>query len=177
MIYLPKRALFIHIPRTAGNSITNAIATSCAGNNFDMLIGTVAHNPANSWSKIFQTHARAEKLRPYIDDWDEIFKFAIYRPNPDRLKSAERLIERDIQNKTYDSPACDEYWKKVLLDKNYRDQFLKDFESQGVNFYTKVKGKDAGVELFRFIDLKDKWDEICYKCRIPKCELKHLNKG
>ena len=40
MIYLPKRAVFIHIPRTAGNSITNAIAKSCAGRNVDVIIGT-----------------------------------------------------------------------------------------------------------------------------------------
>jgi len=30
MIYAPKRFVFIHIPRTGGNSITSAVAASCA---------------------------------------------------------------------------------------------------------------------------------------------------
>ena len=42
MIYLPKRAVFIHIPRTGGNSITSAVASICAGRGIDIILGTAS---------------------------------------------------------------------------------------------------------------------------------------
>ncbi|REK60236.1 MAG: hypothetical protein DWQ49_06410, partial [Bacteroidetes bacterium] len=86
MIYLPKRALFIHIPRTGGNSITNAIASSCAGKGIDVIINTASFR-LTYWGK-FQRHARACILKKFIEEWDDIFKFAIYRPEEERLISA-----------------------------------------------------------------------------------------
>ena len=93
MIYLPKRALFIHIPRTGGNSITSAIASSCAGKGIDIIIGT-ASLKLNHWGK-FQRHGRACILRTFIEEWDDIFKFAIYRPEEERDYHWEKFQTRD----------------------------------------------------------------------------------
>jgi hypothetical protein len=176
MIYLPKRALFIHIPRTAGNSITNAIASSCAGNNYDILIGTVANRFKDDWTAIFQTHARACKLKPYIDDWDDIFKFAIYRDEKERLESIKRLVERDIKQRTYENKVCDKVWKKILTNNIERNNFYKTISKQDLNFYIKSEnGDDLGVEIFEYDNLSDDWGRICNKCGIEPCELKHLN--
>jgi hypothetical protein len=180
MIYLPKRALFIHIPRTAGHSITNTIASECAGNNYDILIST---NPnlkmgMTHWSYPIQVHSTASILKKTFpdDEWDNIFKFSIYRPEEERLNSVKRLIERDISQKTYEHPACDEGWKKILINENSRNRFYENFKRQDLDYFIKHNGEDLGIETFNFYELSDVWNEICDKCNIPRCYLKHLNK-
>jgi len=176
MIYLPRRALFIHVPRAAGNSITNAIASQCAGNNYDILIGTVANRFKDDWTTIFQTHARACKVKPYIDDWEDIFKFAIYRDEKERLQSIQRLVERDIKQKTYENKACDKVWKKILTNDTERNNFYKVISKQDLNFYTKSEnGEDLGIEIFDYSRLEESWGIICSRCGIESCELRHLN--
>ena len=73
MIYLPQRAVFIHIPRAAGNSVTSAIASVCAGKGVDIILGT--GGAIENWNK-FGRHARAAVLEKVVGEWDDIYKFA-----------------------------------------------------------------------------------------------------
>ena len=177
MIYLPRRALFIHIPRTGGNSITSAIASSCAGKGIDTIIGTSSFR-LNQWGK-FQRHARACILKKFIEEWDDIFKFAIYRPQEERLTSAKRLIDRDISNKVYDDETCTPGWKKfLLLSKEERDTHWENFQTRDWDYFTKgSNGEEIGVCKYNFSELNEKWPEICDKCQISKSNLPHLNAG
>tara|TARA_R110000796_G_scaffold57672_3_gene132955 strand:- start:29489 stop:30028 length:540 start_codon:yes stop_codon:yes gene_type:complete len=176
MIYLPKRALFIHIPRTAGNSITNTIASSCAGNNYDILVCNTPFELTIDWSRVLHTHVMARVLKPHIIDWDNIFKFAIFRSEEERLNSIKRLVERDILQKTYEHAACNERWREVLLNTSTREQFYEDQKKFDLDHYTKsLTGDDLGVEIFNYNQLNERWLEICDKCQIEKCELPHLN--
>ena len=174
MIYLPKRAVFIHIPRTAGNSITNAIASACAGNNYDIFIGTGSHTVEN-WSHIAR-HVKAFRLKKFIKEWDDIFKFAIYRPNEDRLESIKRLVQRDIETKLHELDVCAEGWRRVLTSED-KQWYWDIMAEQDVDYFTKgPKGEDLGVELFDYNRLDELWPEICGKCQIPTIPLPHLNK-
>lgn len=174
MIYLPKRAVFIHIPRTAGNSITNAIASTCCGNNFDIILGTSGY--IENWTQL-ERHVEAKILRRFIPEWDYIFKFAIWRPEEERMESAKRLIDRDIKNKAYRNPMCPRYWADLLLSKDI-GEYWKDFKQKDWDFYTKGdSGEDIGVQKFEFSRLEEDWPEICNKCQIPKCQLPRLNAG
>ena len=176
MIYLPKRALFIHIPRTAGNSITNAIASSCAGNNYDILVCNTPCELTIGWSQILHTHVIARVIQPHIIDWDNIFKFAIFRSQEERLESIKRLVERDILQKTYEHATCNEKWREVLLNKRVREQFYEHQKTFDLNHYTKgPKGEDLGVEVFDYKNLNEVWSEICDKCQIERCMLPRLN--
>ena len=177
MIYLPKRALFIHIPRAAGNSITSAIASSCAGKGIDIMVGT-SSSKLNHWAK-FERHIRACVLRTVIEEWDDIFKFAIYRPEEERLISAKGLIDRDISNKVYNDPTCTDTWKKFLLSgKEEKDSYWKKFQAMDWDYFTKsLSGDEIGVCKYNFSDLNEKWPEICDRCQIPKSNLLHLNTG
>jgi hypothetical protein len=175
MIYLPKRAVFIHVPRSGGNSITSAIASSCAGKRIDAIIGTA---PATKpYWELLNAHITAHNLKPFIDEWDSIFKFAIYRPEQERLESVKKLVQRDINNKTFEHPSCDERWKDILLSDN-KEWYWNRFRSQDIDYYTKgPDGEDLGVEIFNLCDLDRIWPEICDRCKIPRCSLSVLNKS
>ena len=178
MIYLPKRALFIHIPRAAGNSISSAIAQSCVGKNFDILICNTPNQLCGNWTHIFQTHALAKILKPHIIDWDEIFKFAIFRDEEERLNSTKRLVQRDIDQKTYENAMCDEGWREVLTSEKRREDFYKNQRKLDLDYYTKgTAGEDLGVETFDYNNLNDLWPEICAKCMISFHPLPHYNRS
>tara|TARA_Y100001938_G_scaffold150364_1_gene240972 strand:- start:32266 stop:32796 length:531 start_codon:yes stop_codon:yes gene_type:complete len=175
MIYLPKRAVFIHIPRTGGNSITNAIASTCAGRGIDVIIGT-----ANLIKHYYRTsrHIRASFLKGFIEEWDDIYKFAIHRPLDERIASIIRLVERDQKLKINEDPTCGPYWKKILEMKDYKEFMRNDWKDHTTEWYTQGKnGQDLGVETYDFSKLNDSWDEICDKCQIPRSDLPHLNKA
>lgn len=176
MIYLPKRALFIHIPRAAGNSITNAIASSCAGNNYDILVCNTPNQLCGNWTNIFRTHIPAKLLKPYIIDWDDIFKFAIFRDEEERLNSAKRLVQRDIDQKTHENPSCSDSWKEVLTNKTRREKFYINQRRLDLDYYTRGEnGEDLGINIFEYNKLNEVWPEICDKCQIQRCKLPHLN--
>jgi|TARA_R110000744_G_scaffold221980_1_gene340950 hypothetical protein len=173
MIYLPHRAVFIHIPRTAGNSVTSAIASACAGKGVDIILGSNAG--IKNWGS-FHRHMTANKLKEIIDEWDDIYKFAVHRPMEDRVQSAARLIERDVRNKVHEKPSCPEPWRRVL--KGEDKEYWKSFMQQTTEWYTQGgSSEDLGVELFNFSEINNKWHEICDKCKTPQCYLPRLNKG
>jgi hypothetical protein len=172
MIYIPKRAVFIHIPRTGGNSITHAICTACVGKNIDVFLGTGSHRYV-AWA-LSARHTRAASLRNIIEEWDNIYKFAVFRNEEDRLNSAKNLIQRDIKDKVYLDPTCTDGWRDLLISEELQKKFLKRWKPN--DFYVLgYNGEDLGVEIYNFENLSDRWHEICDKCRIPRCELPKLN--
>jgi len=175
MIYLPRRALFVHIPRTAGNSITSAMATTCAGRGIDIILGT--SNDIPKYHRVGR-HARAVILNNFIEEWDDIYKFSVHRPIDERIDSVIRLIERDKRNNVHLEPTCGRRWKRLLTMDNYEEVMRKDWESHTTEWFTLGEnGEDLGVEVYNYYELPDKWYEICDKCQIPRCELPHLNKA
>jgi len=175
MIYLPRRAVFIHVPRTGGNSITSAIACACAGRNIDIVVSTV-----QAWSNLYilNRHIPAKALSLKIDEWDHIFKFAVYREEEERFASLQKLIRRDKEKRIYKLNNCADQWRKVLTDPEVEAKTLSVWKDQKLDFFVKGDhGEDLGVQIYNFNELHEKWPEICEKCQIPYCELPHLNQG
>jgi hypothetical protein len=173
MIYLPQRAVFIHIPRAAGNSVTSAIAGVCVGKGIDIILGTGPRT--KKWRQV-ERHIKAAALKELIDEWDDIYKFAINRPIKERAKSVARLIQNDLDNGVHEDPTCPEGWRRVL--NNEDENFWPGFMRQTTDWYTKGKNKESlGVEIYEMSEINYKWYEICEKCNIPQCSLPRLNQS
>ena len=174
MIYLPKRAVFIHIPRTGGNSIKNAIASTCIGHGIPSLVSTMP-----TFVKEFdrcQGHQTAAVLKSYIREWNDIYRFAVHRPIQDRFDSMDKWIQKLKKKPYHENPLIPEEIKDFMDIEDHPKFFQDNWSSHTTQYFTQgLYGEDLGVEVYNFDDLPERWHEICDKCQIPRCELPHLN--
>ncbi|MQF98171.1 MAG: hypothetical protein FI729_01375 [SAR202 cluster bacterium] len=173
MIYLPERAVFIHIPRTGGNSIKNAIASVCIGKDIPAVVSTMP-----TYIKEFdrvQGHQTASVLKGYIREWNDIYRFAVHRPIEDRFESMNNFIKMIKARPNHQVP---EQLKDFMAIEDHLSYFKKEWSGHTTQFFTQgLYGEDLGVEVYNYEDLPDRWHEICDKCKIPRCDLPHLNKS
>lgn len=176
MIYLPRRAVFIHVPRTGGNSITAGLAGIAAGRGHDILLSTAG--PSDGWLAAGR-HSTALEMHGWIHEWDSIFKFAVYRPLEERLESARRLIRRDRANGVANSDTCMPGWRAVLDGgEEAEERLIAEWRRHDWKFFTRnVNGDSLGVTKIDFDSLQERWPEILDRCKLPYGELPHLNSG
>ena len=177
MIYLPGRAVFIHIPRTGGCSIKSAIASSCFSIGFPAIVSTIS--PVYEQFDRVQIHARAIDLKGYIREWNDIYRFAVHRPMKERMDSTIKFME-----KLRDLGVCSDEWpislpeelKHTFCRGDYKEWIEENWSDHTTQWFTQSNyGENIGVELYKFEDLPNRWHEICDKCQIPRCELPKLN--
>jgi hypothetical protein len=82
MFYVPGRCLFIHIPRTAGTSLTYTVASQLR----QSCLVCTAQIPGP-----IHKHSTLSELRPFIPDFDNIQVFSIDRPTDQIIESDYRL--------------------------------------------------------------------------------------
>jgi hypothetical protein len=176
MIYLPGRAVFIHIPRTGGNSVKNAIASNCIGYGIQTCVSTVPY-VYKEFERV-QGHQRATVLKGYIREWNDIYRFAIHRPMQERIESIFSWVEK-LRNRGYcEKPGTHPEVRELICRDDYKEWIRENWQKHTTQWFTQGDyGEDLGVEIYKFEDLSDRWGEICDKCNIPKCELPHLNKS
>lgn len=176
MIYLPGRAVFVHIPRTGGNSVKNAIASNCIGHGIQTCVSTVP-SVYPKFDRV-QGHQRAVVLKGYINEWNDIYRFAIHRPMQERIESMYRFIEKLRKSGYCDRPNAHPEIRELICRDNYKDWIKENWSNQTTQWFTRGDyGEDLGLEVYNYNELPDRWHEICDKCCIPRCELPHLNRG
>jgi hypothetical protein len=174
MIYLPRRAVFVHIPRTGGNSIKNAIASSCIGYGIQTCVSTIP-SVYKEFERV-QGHQRAITLKGHIREWNDIYRFAIHRPIEERMESAFKWIEKHRKNGYCERSNTHPEIRGLICREDYKEFIKESWSGQTTQWFTQSNyGENLGVEVYNFEDLPDRWYEICDKCKIPRCELPKLN--
>ncbi|NEQ54684.1 MAG: sulfotransferase family protein [Leptolyngbya sp. SIO3F4] len=98
-----RKFIFLHIPKTAGTSLTNALAKSTQWN--DVVIGGTVFGESVEWyyrdTFNLDKHSSARKTQSVVgqDIWDEYFKFTFVRHPYTRAISTYTYIQRMAQIK------------------------------------------------------------------------------
>jgi hypothetical protein len=148
MLYVPGQFLFIHIPRTAGNSICRTLVTELV-HRVDLLCATDAK------PNVFHRHTRAIEALPFIPDFHQITKFAVCRPYKDIVLSDYRILP--IRDESLDAFER-RRWVPWLAGLTPEQHWCGD-----------VSGNMLDFELIPFDSLlTDGWHRICEIANIPR---------
>lgn len=112
-----RRYIFIHVHKTAGESVTQALSRRLT--RADLTVGTTLGGKVANWlyPKLtpIKKHSAAEAIRDHLGPavWDAYFKFAFVRDPVDRARSlhgyyaqmARRRDERSLRNLLYALPG------------------------------------------------------------------------
>lgn len=167
MIYFERRALFIHIPRTSGMSISKAVLDS---NHPDLNV-VLGDNFGP-----FGRHAQAHLLKDSIQNFDQIQKICVIR-NPWRIvESTYRLsikIALEIKQGEHEWMRTKEkqIWLKSLK-QTFEEFVFEYFKYLRKGFYAHWclewgTFHDLGVKAFAFESIQEHWPHICEILQLP----------
>ena len=168
-----KKFCFIHIPRTAGVSITRTLREACLES--DIYYHHNRHITAQS--------LKTSLMRNQEKTWNSLFKFAIIRSPFDIIESdyCLTLLQLNKMNRN-----INELWTRRLLrmknEPGFKSFVLREILGpfsgiqQGGYWRTWCtnNGIDLGVEPFYYDDLQNGWLEICKRIGV-ETELLRLN--
>lgn len=166
MLSKKHKFIFIHIPRTGGTSIEDALQEYSEDKvNFHqggrvMPSGlTPGLPPDGGWYK----HAPAKQFKEALgDEYDDYYKFVVIRNPIEKLRSVCRFNEQNPKN------LCSQY------------NGSKDFKSRWLLFQTDYFCDEDGNiivdDIFHTETLEEDWKIICEKIGIDHVELPHRNK-
>lgn len=162
MIHLgdPIDAVFIHIPRTSGNSITAAILRQpvrwIEDRGPNVLLGLPG--PGLGWR-----HSRACELRPLLPQWDRCRKLTIVR-DPWRVhESMWRYYQchraRNIDCAAMASLSFTEFVRDIFprIERGLYHHWCCDPET----------GEELGVIPYRYEELDQQWPRVCADLGLP----------
>lgn len=167
MVSESKKFIFIHIPKTGGNSITTALKDyTDDGCKFVRFDGEVYNGISvyNSKDRAIKKHS---PLCVYEDFYDltEYFIFTVTRNPFDRVLSwyfyEKKIWDRDVFNN---------FLLSIDPEKDYR------FSSQ-VKYMAKKDGAEGVDHRIRFEELQKGFDEVCAVKDIPHKKLQRINRS
>ena len=172
MLYVPARFLFLHIPRSAGMSISTTLLTAL-----------IREQPLTSLlytsglTLPWHQHATADELQHLVRDFDTIYKFAVERPTCDIIASDYRLHQQGaIELAAGEEPLFIESIAAA------RNETLEQFKRRRWNPW--LRGQDAwsrwtggrlDIHRLRFDHLDEDWIKTLDAIGIPRCELNRCN--
>lgn len=176
MLIMPE-AIFIHIPRTGGISITSALAASSL-------------HPYVNVDDHRHDYARTIRFRLGTESWNRKFVFSVIRSPWEIVASWYRLAKRDLaaMKTNPDFAALDNAWTRYLrvfeADMDFGAYVKRDILGGIIGvapggfwrtWCCAVDGADLGVQPYRFETLQARWREIAVKCGCPAAQLPHAN--
>lgn len=167
MISESKKFIFIHIPKTGGNSITTALKQyTDDGLKFVRFDGEVYNGISvyNSKNRIVKKHSLLSEYEDYYD-LDGYFIFTVIRNPFDRM-----LSWYFYEKKEWDRDNFNRFLLSIDPKKDYR------FSSQK-KYVLRKDGTDGIDHRIHFDNLQEGFDEICVIKDIPCSKLLHVNKS
>ena len=168
MIYYENRSLFIHIPRTSGISICQAVLSQCCPHDTGLNV-VLGHGIGR-----FHRHIQAHNLAGILRDWQILEKYAVVR-NPWRIcESFYRHVlqqHRDVdriwassQHRQFLTKASEMEFSQFVV---WHFEFLRRgfFHHWCCSWET---DSPLDVMAFRFEQLDDDWPKICRLLLIPQ---------
>lgn len=184
VIFCPSNFVFIHIPRTGGVSVAQALATRVTEHPVGATINMsgIGDVPGGWWR-----HTRACEMAPHIPQWELMWRWAMIRSPWDIVASFRRLVERDCL--AFQAGPLSQLPPRHGYRQFVAESVAMPFE-KWVRWHFKYltasggfwrhrccgeAGEDLGVEPIRFNELPDRWAEICERMSIPLTPLPHVN--
>lgn len=171
---------FVHIPRTAGTSITHALAAACE----DAQVGL--YSLKHAAAPLLFDRFRSGK------EWWASFRFSLVRSPWEIIESDYRLCMAAFEVSTpADRLACElEWWLKIHRVAGYQDfagfvreEYLAAGSMLRPGGFWRTwccgsDGEDLGVRAFRFERLQSAWEDICEAIGLsPAPQLPWLNRA
>lgn len=169
MIYYKDRAVFVHIPRTSGISLSYAVLNQRSPHEAGLNVVLGELSP-------FRRHVTANDLQNILADWDEIQKITFVR-NPWRICESHyrHFCERHYQHSVNGQWTTSKFhkfaaqvsempfeefvpWHFKYLKKGFYDHWAQDWKTN----------QALGVRAFRFENLDEVWPEVCEIMRLPR---------
>jgi hypothetical protein len=181
MIVHELKTIFIHIPKTAGISLTHAIMSHVVGHDTSGEIGHLSNDLKIRFDlRGKQKHKQARDYVPADISqklWDEYYKFAFVRNPWDRVVSEyhwrhERPSEKHKPPKDFDEflKYCE---KRLSVNRNSsRDIYWTHGQTQK-SYVTNLKGEIILDDIFKFEDMNNSIQIISEKLGFPIEMKKH----
>ena len=156
--------IFVHIPKTAGNCIQNALIEYTEDEVEQMDYDGVNYHGITVLNSMDERVTKHAKLRRYRANLDDYFKFTVMRNPLDRMMSWHFFNMRLTGKRRFD--------EREFI------SFLTMCSFLGNNYSPQVDFLEPGVDLvIRFDNLQQGFDTACEKIGIPTKKLIKVNQS
>lgn len=161
--------IYIHVPKTAGNSISEAL-------------DNLPHGPAYDLPERVHPnkHIKARELRAVTDPevWDSAFKFAFVRNPWDQMVSSYHWWVQTAGRlgAVQESEEVAAMGFEGFMASPYGAEQINEFRGNSFDWIADEDGNVLLDYVGKFETLQDSWDIICARIGTPPARLPHLNR-
>lgn len=175
LLSLEKKFLFIHIPKTAGLSITATLKPYSLEENRTSLRRFLSHFPIreNPEKAYFRVHTTAQTAKVKIGEelFSDLYKFAVVRNPYDRAVSYYLYIKKSEKHNWHRRAKKMSFLEFLLMQEASNKRWDQSY------FVEDTNGQLLVDNVIYFERLNSEFAKICETLGVPSEELPHLNRS